>query len=60
MDGGRKKQFGQKQDIVFKQEYNQNFTSNDPDSLTGRGSDVTLSVLYSLKFLPFNCNNYAQ
>ena len=47
MDGGRKKQFGQKQDIVFKQEYNQNFTNNDSDSLTGGGSNVTLSVLYS-------------
>ena len=43
MDGSRQKQFGQKQDIVFKQEYNQNFTG----SLTGGGSDVTLSVLYS-------------
>ena len=60
MDGGRQKQFGQKQDIVFKQEYNQNFTSNDFSSLTGGGSDVTLSVLYSLKFIPFNCSNYAQ
>ena len=47
MDSGRKKQFGQKQDILFKQEYNQNFTSNDFDSLTGGGSNVTLSVLYS-------------
>ena len=47
MDSGRKKQFGQKQDILFKQEYNQNFTSNDSGSLTGGGSNVTLSVLYS-------------
>ena len=60
MDGGRQKQFGQKQDIVFKQEYNQNFTGDDSNSLTGGGSDVTLSVLYGLKFLPFNNNKYAQ
>ena len=58
MDGGRQKQFGQKQDIAFNQEYNQNFT--DSDSRTGRGSDVTLSVLYSLKFLPFSSKKYAQ
>ena len=35
MDSGKQKQFGQKQDIVFKQEYNQNFTNNDSGSLTG-------------------------
>ena len=58
MDGGRQKQFGQKQDIAFKQEYNQNFT--DSDSRTGGGSDVTLFALYGLKFLPFNSNKYAQ
>ena len=58
MDGGRQKQFGQKQDIAFNQEYNQNYT--DSDSRTGRGSDVTLSMHYGLKFLPFNNNKYAQ
>ena len=60
MDRGRQKQFGQKHDIVFKQEYNQNFAGDYSDSLTGRGSDVTLSMHYGLKFLPFNNNKYAQ
>ena len=60
MDGGRQKQFGQKQDIAFNQEYNQNFISDDSDSRTGGGSDVTIPMLYGLKFLPFNRNKYAQ